>query len=72
MTEIFYNISKKQKDNAEFIFNLALQEKDILSTLNLLNTYTNFCPTEEEQKFIEFYFNMRLEQLKNENNNDKR
>ena len=71
MTEIFSNISKEQKEKAEFIFNIA-SKKDLISTLITLNDYTNSCPTEEEREFVEFYFNMRLEQLKNENNDDKR
>jgi hypothetical protein len=48
------------------MFEMALRQKNILSTIKVLNEYTETCSSEEEKEFVEFYFNMRMEQLLNE------
>jgi hypothetical protein len=35
-----------------------------------MESYIASCENEEEKEFIRFYFNMRMEQLLNEGNND--
>lgn len=67
MEEIFSNIPDEIKQQAQFVFNMALRQKNILHTIKVLEEYTKTCANEEEQKFVEFYFNMRMEQLKNGN-----
>lgn len=72
MIEIFNNIPDKVKEQAEFIFNIAIKYSDISRTIKILNNYINTCINEEEKKFVEFYFNLRMEQLLNGNNNNQR
>ena len=76
MIEIFDDISKEVKDGAELIFNAAVnaakKNNDIINMVNTLNNYINNCPNEREREFVHFYFNLRMEQIINENNNVKR
>ena len=66
MIELFPDIPEQIRKNAEFMFEMALRQKNILSTIKVLNEYTETCSSEEEKEFVEFYFNMRMEQLLNE------
>lgn len=66
MIELFPDIPEQVRKNAEFMFEMALRQKNILSTIKVLNEYTETCSSEEEKEFVEFYFNMRMEQLLNE------
>lgn len=66
MQELFPNIPESVRKNAEFIFDMALRQKNLLSMVNTLNEYTNTCSSEEEKEFVEFYFNMKMEQMLNE------
>ena len=66
MIELFPDIPEQVRKNAEFMFEMALRQKNILSTIKVLNEYTEACSSEEEKEFVEFYFNMRMEQLLNE------
>lgn len=72
MIELFENISEKSRKQAEFIFDMAMLQPNISSTLKVLNDYTDACFNEEEKQFVEFYFNLRMENLLNGNFNDKR
>lgn len=66
MIELFPDIPEQVRKNAEFMFEMALRQKNILSTIKVLNEYTETCSSEEEKEFVEFYFNMRMEQMLNE------
>ena len=70
--EIFINIPEKVKKQAEFIFDMAMRQKNLLSATRMLNNYTNTCFDEEEKDFVNFYFNVRMEQILNGNNSNKR
>ena len=72
MIEIFEDISQEIKDQASFVFEMALLQPNLLSAVNVLKNYTNTCRNEREKEFVEFYFNMRMENLLNENTNDQR
>ena len=72
MIEIFSDISQGVRDRAQGIFKLALAQPTLLQTVKTLHDYTELCATEREKEFVEFYFNMKLEQLKNGSNNYQR
>ena len=69
MVEIFANISNTKKEEMQKIADMALLLSNPVSIANILANYTKACCNEEEQEFADFYFNMRLEELK-ENNDD--
>ncbi len=71
MKEIFANISTETKSGAELIFKSALKAQNPEKMLKILNEYTNSF-SGEEQDFIRFYFNLRMEQMFNESNNVER
>lgn len=72
MVEIFEDIPQRVKDQAELIFELALLQPNFISAVKILNDYTNICVDDREREFVEFYFNMKMESLLNENFNDQR
>ena len=62
MTELFTNINDRLRQEAEDVWNLA----SILSperAARLLSEYTN-AHSEEEQDFLQFYFNLQMEVLR--------
>lgn len=63
MIEIFENIPQRVKDNAEFIFNVAMAQKDLVHAVDTLKEYWDTCYNEDEKEFVKFYFQMRLEQM---------
>lgn len=72
MTELFTDLPDNVKRQAEQFVDITLMHDDPFEIVNILNEYTQSCQTEEEQEFVEFYVNMRLEELKNENFSFKR
>lgn len=72
MTELFIDIPEKVKTNAKLIFDLAMMQPNLLDAVKMLDSYTNSCLNHEEKEFCDFYFNMRMEQLKNESDTNQR
>lgn len=72
MIEIFENVPERAKKQAEFIFDMAIRHSSLPTIVKILNDYTNTCIDEEERDFVNFYFNMRMEQMLNGNDFDKR
>ena len=72
MVEIFKDIPQSVKDRAEFIFDITIGSKYIPDVVKVLNDYTNSCVNEEEKEFVQFYFNLRLQELLNGNISNKR
>ena len=67
MTEIFENISNDTKKIAKTSWNLAMAQKDPVKAANLLNTVTEYYKnilSEEEVEFLQFYFRMQMEMMK--------
>lgn len=67
MIEIFPNVSDIIRESANLIWNLALNKDNPIDIANFLNEKTNeyreFC-TEEEIEFLQFFFNMQMEMMK--------
>lgn len=76
MTELFENVSEKQKNNIRFMIDLNLLCQDPRETAQRLIDFRKTLMTEEEKEFMDFYFNMRIMEikgeLKNEDSNDLR
>lgn len=65
MTELFTELPDNVKRQAEKFVDITLQNDDPFDIVNILNEYTNSCQSEEEREFVQFYINMRLEEMKN-------
>ena len=70
MQEIFKQIPDRIKEQAKHWVDLALKQKNPYDAAAMVAEYANSCFNEEEKDFVDFYFNLRLEELLNENNND--
>ena len=67
MTEIFDNISDTVKGRADIMWKIALAQSTPLQAAKFLNTVTEYYRrrwTEEEMEFLEFYFQMQMEMMK--------
>ena len=67
MQEIFSNIRQEVKNTAEGAWKVAIAQKDPMKAAELLNATTNYYSnffTEEEVDYLRFYFNMKMEMMK--------
>lgn len=66
MTEIFTNINQNTKELAEVLWMIAQAQPTPIAALNYINSNLNYCRnflSNEEMDFLEFYFNMKMEEL---------
>ena len=70
MVEIFANIPEEIREQTRLIANFIFSQLEPEAGLKFMESYISSCQNEEEKEFVRFYFNMRLEQLLNEGNND--
>ena len=68
MEELFAQIPDSIREQVKFVFDMAMLQPTLKDAVHVLNEYTNTCVDAEEKEFTEFYFNLRMEQLKNGNN----
>lgn len=67
MEEIFKNVSDKVKGIASTVWSLAMAQDNPIKAAEFLNTVTNYYDkmlTDEEIDFLRFYFNMKMEAMK--------
>ena len=76
MTELFPNISNESRKEAELAWSIARLTKTPIDMAKMLDAFTNYYSSisKEEgiQEFLQFYFNLKMEELKNENNSSER
>ena len=68
MTEIFTNVRDEVKHVAEAAWILVKSKDDPSKAAELLHTVVEYARnvyTEEEVEFLQFYFNMQMEMMKN-------
>lgn len=65
MIEIYADIPQKTRDQAKFWVDMALRQKDLFEGIRMVSEYARSCESEEEKEFVDFYFKLRLEALKN-------
>lgn len=70
MVEIFANIPEEVKEQTKLIANFIFSQLEPEAGLKFMESYISSCQDEEEKEFVRFYFNMRMEQILNEGNND--
>ncbi len=67
MTELYKNVRDEVKSVADFAWKVALAQDNPVDAANFLNNVTNYYKhfyTEEEIEFLQFYFNMKMEMMK--------
>ena len=70
MIELFPNTPQYIRDLAKYWVDLALKQKNIFEGVKMVSDFANTCINEEDKEFVDFYFKLRLEQLRNESSND--
>ena len=68
MVELFSEIPQEVKDAAKFWVDMALRQNNPIDGVKMISEFINSCNNKEEKEFVDFYFNMRMEQLRNESN----
>ena len=64
MTELFPDISEQLRADAKIAWQLASSLPPASAT-KFLQAYTAYNHTEEEQDFLQFYFNIEMESMEN-------
>ena len=67
MTEIFEDISDEIKQLAEGAWAITLAQESPIKAAEFLNSVTNYYTnilTEREMEFLQFYFQMKMEMMK--------
>lgn len=67
MTEIFEDISDEIKQLAESAWTITLAQETPIKAAEFLNNVTNYYTnilTEREMEFLQFYFQMKMEMMK--------
>ena len=69
MKELFENVRDEVKNTAKMAWGLAMAQKNPVDAADFLNNVTNYYKnlfTDEEIEFLQFYFNMQMEMIKDE------
>ena len=69
MTEIYDNISEETKEIARLAWKVAIAQNNPADAANFLSNITEYYRnslSEEEIEFLQFYFKMQMEMMKNE------
>ena len=67
MTEIFQNVSEDAKEYARIAWRLSMIQNNAVAAAKFLNEATEYAKetlTEEEVEFLQFYFKMQMEMMK--------
>lgn len=70
MVELFADLPQEVKIQIQKFIDSAFNYFDIKDAVNIIANFANSCFNEEEQDFIDFYFNLKMEQFNNEDTND--
>ena len=67
MIELFENVSDRTKEIAETAWNITMLQSNPIKAADFLNNVTNYYSsilTDEDVEFLQFYFNMKMEMMK--------
>lgn len=66
MIELFTDISDDTKKQVEYWVNLALKQSNAFEAVKILSNLHDVQGNDNDKDFVNFYINMRLQQLINE------
>ena len=70
MIELFENLSEETKQMITSYIDMALIAIEPMKLPQLINDFANAMTTEEASDFVDFYFKLKLEELRNGDNNN--
>ena len=68
MTELFDTLSQETRDMITSYIDMAIVAVDPMKLPHLISQFADSMPTEEATDFVDFYFRLKLEELRNGNN----
>lgn len=68
MTELFDTLSQETRDMITSYIDMAIVAVDPIKLPHLISQFADSMPTEEATDFVDFYFRLKLEELRNGNN----
>lgn len=71
MVELFTELSQEIKDGIRMYVDSILEDFQLLSAAKVISEFANSCNDEEEQNFVDFYFNLKLEEMQMNNRKEK-
>ena len=72
MIELFEDLSQETKQMITSYIDMALIAIEPLKLPQLISDFANTMPTEEASEFVDFYFKLKLEELRNGDNHNQR
>lgn len=66
MVELFADLNQEIKDVIRTFIDSTLKDFQLLDAAKIISEFANSCNDEEEQDFIDFYFNLKLEEMQKE------
>lgn len=63
MIELFTELPQEIKDGIRMYVDSVLEDFQLLDAAKVISEFANNCIDEEEQNFIDFYFNLKLEEM---------
>lgn len=66
MRELYADLPQEIKDYIIFYIDSVLKNFQLLDAANIIREFASKCIDEEEQEFIDFYFNLKLEEMQKE------
>ena len=72
MIELFADLPEEVKEKTKLIIDFVINNFTPQQGIEFLSNYLNSCNDEQEKQFIDFYFSLRMAQILDEDNNDKR
>ena len=70
MIELFENLSEETKQMITSYIDMALIAVEPMKLPQLISDFANAMTTEEASDFVDFYFKLKLEELRNGDNNN--
>lgn len=70
MTELFETLPQEMQDMITSYIDMALVAVEPMKLPELINKFADTMPTEEASEFVDFYFRLRLEELRDGNNSN--
>lgn len=70
MTELFADLSQETKDMITSYIDITLATIEPIKIPQFIYDFARTMPTEEASDFVDFYFNLKLEELRNGDNNN--
>lgn len=61
--ELFVELPQIIKDTIRTYIDSILKDFQLLDAAKIISEFANNCVDEEEQNFIDFYFNLKLEEM---------